>query len=333
MSDKFLDKEIIKIVKNKGNQQCFFSIKLKFFVIIILLVTVTLILSGCTENEINQNSKISNENIAISSDVVINEPEKIVTENEKIVAGDSDKNDNQKQTGIVKGDQQQINSTNSADSNLQDNDNNTQEITQDTAIQNIVVKVIDGDTIKLDNGEVVRYIGMDTPETKDPSKPIQCFGQEASKKNEDLVLNKKVTLEKDVSETDRYGRLLRYVYVDGIFVNLELVKQGYAYATSYPPDVKHQADFTEAQTYARENNLGLWSACNEGATADEKQPITEKETPQPTGNCECSSNTYNCTDFKTHAEAQALFECCGGTKNDIHRLDSDGDGLACESLP
>lgn len=249
---------------------------------------------------------------------------------------------------------QQINSSPATQNHPEEQDNqlsqpdNTQELNEEQksdekvagsqtennpdVIQNIVVKVIDGDTIKLDSGEVVRYIGIDTPETKDPSQPVQCFGQEAAKKNEELVLNKKVTLEKDVSETDRYGRLLRYVYVDGLFVNLELVKQGYAYASSYPPDINHQTEFSGAQRYAQENNLGLWLACKEDEVVEE-QPVIQKEQPQTSGNCECSANIYNCTDFKTHAEAQALYDCCGGAQNDIHRLDSDGDGLACESLP
>ncbi|MBI3335237.1 MAG: thermonuclease family protein [Candidatus Portnoybacteria bacterium] len=75
-----------------------------------------------------------------------------------------------------------------------------------------VARVIDGDTIELENGQRVRYIGIDTPETSDPRKPIQCFGIEAAKKNQELVEGKMVRLEKDVSERDRYARLLRYVY-------------------------------------------------------------------------------------------------------------------------
>lgn len=110
----------------------------------------------------------------------------------------------------------------------------------------LVVRVIDGDTIKLENGGKVRYIGVNTPESADPRKPVQCFGKEASVKNEELVLNKRVRLEKDVSETDKYGRLLRYVYVGDTFINLELVKQGYASAATFPPDVKFNSVFVEA---------------------------------------------------------------------------------------
>ncbi len=100
-----------------------------------------------------------------------------------------------------------------------------------------VVRVIDGDTIEIAGGAHVRYIGMDTPETY---PKVEFYGPEAKAKNIELVEGKLVTLEKDVSETDKYGRLLRYVYVDGVFVNGELVRLGYAEAVSYPPDTRYQ---------------------------------------------------------------------------------------------
>lgn len=124
-----------------------------------------------------------------------------------------------------------------------------------------VLNVIDGDTIKLSDGKVVRYIGINTPETKDKRKGIECYGKEAFEKNKELVEGKEIRLEKDVSEKDKYGRLLRYVYVDDIFVNDYLVREGYAYAVTYPPDVKYQKQFKEAQEEARENNRGLWKEC------------------------------------------------------------------------
>lgn len=124
-----------------------------------------------------------------------------------------------------------------------------------------VLNVIDGDTIKLSDGRVVRYIGINTPETKDKRKGIECFGKEAFEKNKELVEGKEIRLEKDVSEKDKYGRLLRYVYVDEIFVNDYLVREGYAYAVTYPPDVKYQKQFKEAQDEAIENNRGLWKEC------------------------------------------------------------------------
>ncbi len=124
-----------------------------------------------------------------------------------------------------------------------------------------VARVVDGDTIEIEGGEHVRYIGMNTPETVDPRRPVQCFGKEASNKNKELVEGKNVRLERDISERDKFGRLLRYIYVGETFVNLALVKEGYAYATSYPPDIKYQDLFRKAQRAARESRRGLWSAC------------------------------------------------------------------------
>lgn len=125
----------------------------------------------------------------------------------------------------------------------------------------LVTRVIDGDTIELESGQKVRYIGIDTPETVDPRKKVQCFGKEASDKNKELVLDKKVRLEKDVKDTDVYGRLLRYVYVNGEMVNLKLVEEGYAKADTVPPDIKNKDLFLQAERTARINNLGLWNSC------------------------------------------------------------------------
>lgn len=124
-----------------------------------------------------------------------------------------------------------------------------------------VVRVVDGDTIEIEGGQKVRYIGIDTPETVDPRRPVACFGKEASDENKKLVEGKQVRLEKDVSETDKYGRLLRYVYVGDIFVNDYLVRHGYAQVSTYPPDVKFTEQFLEAERDARENQRGLWKKC------------------------------------------------------------------------
>lgn len=132
----------------------------------------------------------------------------------------------------------------------------------------VVKRVIDGDTVELENGQVVRYIGVDTPELHDPRKKVECFAQEAAEFNKKLVEGKTVRLEKDVSETDKYKRLLRYVYVDNpstssgqIFVNKNLVEEGYAYAATFPPDVKYSELFRQTQEEAMKNNKGLWKSC------------------------------------------------------------------------
>jgi micrococcal nuclease len=136
---------------------------------------------------------------------------------------------------------------------------------QSSVVEARVTRVVDGDTIEVDiDGSIheVRYIGIDTPETVHPTQPVECFGKEASDKNTELVGGETVKLEKDVSETDRYGRLLRYVWVGDIFANDYLVRQGYAYASTYPPDVKYADQFAQAQTEAEENNRGLWAICD-----------------------------------------------------------------------
>jgi micrococcal nuclease len=122
-----------------------------------------------------------------------------------------------------------------------------------------VAEVVDGDTITLANGERLRYIGIDTPEEVDKRKPVQCFAREAAEKNKELVEGKTIKFYKDVSEKDQYGRWLGFVYLeDGTFVNLELVKQGYAFAYRYPPDISKTQEFHDTETYARTNQLGLW---------------------------------------------------------------------------
>ena len=122
-----------------------------------------------------------------------------------------------------------------------------------------VIRVIDGDTIELEDGRRVRYIGIDTPETVDPQKPVQCYGKEAYLENKKLVEEKEIEMEKDISETDQYGRLLRYVWAEGIFVNEYLVREGFAHAVTFAPDVKYQELFLEVERKAREESKGFWS--------------------------------------------------------------------------
>ena len=119
-----------------------------------------------------------------------------------------------------------------------------------------VVEVIDGDTITIEGGYRVRYIGIDTPEIY---PGLEAYGQKAWQANRKLVGNKPVRLERDISETDKYGRLLRYVYVDGIFVNAELVRQGLAQVKAYPPDTKYQSYLEQMQTEAKLAGRGMWS--------------------------------------------------------------------------
>jgi micrococcal nuclease len=130
----------------------------------------------------------------------------------------------------------------------------------------VVEKVVDGDTIEVSGNRKVRYIGIDTPETVDPRRPVGCFGKEASDENKQLVEGKTVILVKDVSDTDKFNRLLRYVYTkndDGslLFVNDYLVKNGFAKASTYPPDIKFQEQFLKSEAEARNSFKGLWQKC------------------------------------------------------------------------
>lgn len=105
-------------------------------------------------------------------------------------------------------------------------------------------------------------MGMDTPEEFDARKPVQCFAKEAADKNRELVEGKEIKFYKDISDRDKYGRWLGYVYLaDGTFVNMDLVSEGFAFAYPYPPDVSKATDFEKAQESAQTGKLGLWSNC------------------------------------------------------------------------
>lgn len=130
-----------------------------------------------------------------------------------------------------------------------------------------VVKVVDGDTIDVSIGgrhERVRLIGINTPETVDPRRPVECFGHEASERTKSLLApGTEVDLVRDVEPRDTYGRLLAYVYryPDGLFVNLDLVADGYADLLTFPPNVAHVDEFRRAAAAARVAGKGLWSRC------------------------------------------------------------------------
>jgi micrococcal nuclease len=125
----------------------------------------------------------------------------------------------------------------------------------------LCTRVVDGDTIIVDmNGkqERVRLIGVDTPETVHPQKPVEYFGKEASEFTKSMVEGKKVRLEYDWQDRDKYGRLLAYVYLaDGTFLNAEIIKQGYGFAyTRFP--FKYLEEFRQYEKEARKERKGLW---------------------------------------------------------------------------
>ncbi len=228
----------------------------------------------------------------------------------------------------------------------------------------VVIKVIDGDTIAIQKGgasETVRFIGIDAPETG------ECFTVEATQKLKDLIGGGKVSLELDASqgERDKYDRLLAYVFTEGgVNVVKALIEGGFAREYTYSRTYKYQTEFKNAQASAQAAGRGLWApgACASAPAAapaptqtqtqtappppppapepeeevvveKEEEKPEEKENPPDTSGYTCSSNAYNCSDFSTHAEAQAVYEACGGVNNDVHKLDANKDGEACESLP
>jgi len=129
---------------------------------------------------------------------------------------------------------------------------------QDTDFK--VKRVIDGDTIELENGSKVRLIGVNTPETTHPSKGVEYYGKEASNFTRRMVEGKQIQIMFDIQRVDRYGRLLAYVFLDdSTFLNAELLKQGYAKISTYPPNIKYVEKFKQLEQEARENARGLWA--------------------------------------------------------------------------
>lgn len=199
-----------------------------------------------------------------------------------------------------------------------------------------VIKVVDGDTLVVSirgKTETVRLLGIDTPESVDPRKPVQCFGKEATTKLKSFVSGKSVILVDDDMQgnRDRYHRLLRYVYLPDsrrTFVNGEMVKQGYAFHyREYPTALSEK--FNTFERFARDQETGLWGSCPTNKTKTiplvSISPI-KKETTTVLGDKDCG-------DFSTHIQAQEFFIAQGGPARDPHKLDGNHDGQACETLP
>ena len=131
----------------------------------------------------------------------------------------------------------------------------------------IVAEVIDGDTVDLTiagNRQRVRLIGIDTPETKHPEKPVQCYGPKATRFTESLLANgTEVRIERDAEARDSYDRLLVYLFrtSDNLFVNLQIVQEGFARVLTIEPNTIYMGEFVTAARDARDNNRGLWQEC------------------------------------------------------------------------
>jgi micrococcal nuclease len=192
-----------------------------------------------------------------------------------------------------------------------------------------VTRVIDGDTIEIEGGESVRYIGIDTPELKSSD----CYSVEARNKNKELVLDRIVKLEFDKSKRDKYQRLLRYVWIDDKLINEILVSEGFAESSMYEPDTKYQNRFDQAQQNAKSSGKGKWSACNVSAVSNSSTSISSSSsahTPTPTPTPAPATN-YTCNCKKTCPnmnceEAQFQLNSCGCSARD-----ADKDGIACDT--
>ncbi|KRF04480.1 hypothetical protein ASG89_21785 [Paenibacillus sp. Soil766] len=217
-----------------------------------------------------------------------------------------------------------------------------------------VVRVVDGDTMKVsfaEGGQVkeetIRLLLVDTPESVDPEKPVQPFALDASNYAKTMLTGKDVQLELDVSERDKYGRLLCYLYIGDHMFNELLLENGYArVAYIYPPNVKYVDQFREIQKKAQQKALNIWSVENYaqedgyhegvvkgGATASPKSATTTT-TPKPVTTSQPATTTtskpsaiYNSC---KEANAAGAYNIQKGEPGYSAKLDGDGDGVACE---
>jgi micrococcal nuclease len=215
-----------------------------------------------------------------------------------------------------------------------------------------VVKIVDGDTIDVSYGGkkyAVRYIGMDAPEVGKGDARSRALADQATAANAALVNGQTVVLEKDTSEVDRFGRLLRHVWLtDGVtwtLVNEELVRQGVARAKSYPPDIEYDDVYRAAEAAARTAALGLWApAPTPIATPKPTPKPTPKRTPKPTPKPKPARNCHPSYVGQCLKVGIGDYDCAGGSGNgpnyvygivevvgyDEFDLDRDGDGYGCE---
>lgn len=213
------------------------------------------------------------------------------------------------------------------------------------------VAPVDGDTAKVKikgKVETVRFLLVDTPETKHPKWGEQPKGAQAAAFTQKMLEEAdRITLQYDVEKRDKYQRVLAYVFADGVNVQEELLKRGLARVGYVYDSRRHLEAFKEAEKFARERRLGIWE-CAGYVARDGYKP--EKWCKGNEGSKKTmhtvvrNGRTYHvpydpegpdrdCSDFDSQKEAQAFYEAAGGPEKDPHRLDPDRDGIACESLP
>ena len=210
----------------------------------------------------------------------------------------------------------------------------------------VVLRVIDGDTVEVDRGrgpERVRYIGVDTPETVHPDQAVGFMGPEASAYNASLVDGETVLLEREESDTDRYGRLLRHVWIavperPEVFrhVGLALLGTGHARAVGYPPDDAYASVFAVAEATAREAGVGVWGTQpSPPAAANSPTTTTGRSPHRPSApHDDCHPSYVPClptVDDLNCAEVRALgADPVQVVGPDDYDLDRDDDGWGCD---
>ncbi len=169
----------------------------------------------------------------------------------------------------------------------------------------IVTRIIDLDTIELDNEEHVRLLCINAPERQQP------YTTDAERVLAVELIGTVVTLVRDVSDTDAYGRKLRHIYTpNGSWVQERLVRAGFVRVFPYEPDTTFCKLLEEAAAEAKYQHRGIWTP---------KIPI-------------CDNDLYDCDDFADAEQARALFAACGAAAHDVHKLDGDNDGEVCEDI-
>lgn len=194
----------------------------------------------------------------------------------------------------------------------------------------LVTRILDGSTIEVVIGYdifQVRYIGMDAPNMV---QPIEWQGPQAYAANERLVSGQIVTLVKDISEVDPDGKLPRYVFAGNVFVNYDLIRQGFSKVASVAPDVACESTFLAAQAEAQAGVIGVWIPIPTPTPTITLTPtitIVPTETLRPVCNCDQS---YTCKDFPSTSAAQACFDYCRETYDRLVLPDKNGNGKVCE---
>jgi micrococcal nuclease len=213
----------------------------------------------------------------------------------------------------------------------------TNEMQEVTRIPAKIIEVVDGDTMRVSidgKKETIRLLLIDTPETVHPSKSVEPFGPEASAFAKKTLSGKAVEIEKDVSERDKYGRLLCYLYIDGKMFNEMLLEKGLArVAYVYPPNVKYVEPFRDIQKNTQQKGIGIWSIENYA----QENGFQDKSEINPSNNLlndsASASNNDDKNTFQSCAEAKSAGKVplYKGTPGYNKKLDRDGDGVACES--